>query len=521
MEPVADARELLKRLAAVMLHFDATTEKEKQELLLHLSAIEPEPKELIRYHHVLLFLSAHPQSTAQHALVQSELNRMGVLAQANYNGKSTRRRIQLTNSGIRGTALHVCFSFDLVKWLEEKYPRNVSIFSCDADAETIKSVFLSGLHRLEADRFREDSFTLPQLIRRLRPKSADSDLHWLLQFIDHIPVTHDVRSHLYDSLKLFITVTLGDHVPSLSTARSLPRRLFFHKTALKKQLAPAAVLEQRQISAYKLSPPQKEQIIETARMTLCSLLRETDPVTHANVNEVELFDMGRGIDIALYPMIHEKKLSLESYIGYMAFKNRVPIAYGGGWIFLHRSRIGVNIFPSLRGGESSYLFLQILRIYRIHYRVKKFLVEPYQIGKNNAEGLRSGAYWFYYRMGFRSVQKELAELAEKEFGRLSIDKKYRPPLSVMKKLAGVNMELDLFPGTDYPDEPPENISQLTTQYINTHHGGKRTDAVLAELANLKKGKSEREAILNLQRNSKWLKQVKEHLASPSAHVKGK
>lgn len=510
---IAAGNQLVSQLIGIQQRFDAGSATQKVNLLRKLSAELLNARSLIRYHHCLLFLAAFPQSQVMHSLVQKEMMRVAGMAEGIFNGRSKKEMDRLTNSGIAGTALHVSFSFDLVKRLTEKYPSHVSIFSCDADPETIKSVFLSGLHPMEADRFREETFTLQRLIRLLKPRTGITDLQWLVQFIDHIPVTHEIRSHIYDSLRLFITIQLHDMVPSLTTARSLARSTFFFKKELVKKFDPASVLTGKGAVQYKLSSAQKEHIIETARMTLCSLLRETDPVTHAFAGEVALFDMGRGIDVALYPMNHEKKLMLESYIGYMAFRNRIPVAYGGGWIYLHRSKFGLNIFPAQRGGESLYLFAQVLRIYHLHYRVKKFIVEPYQIGKNNTEGLKSGAYWFYYRLGFRSVKPHLREMASSDFRKIESDRLYRSPMALMKKLAGANMELDLSQGKPYPDEPPEVISELITQYINKHHHGKRTAALFSEVMRLKEGKTEREAIFRLQKEARILESLKRRLNS--------
>ncbi len=76
-------------------------------------------------------------------------------------------------------------------------------------------------------------------------------------------------------------------------------------------------------------------------------------------------------------------------------KNGVPVGYGGGWPFLATCRTGTNVFAPFRGGESSWLFAQVLRAYRQHFGVKRFVVEPYQFGAGNREGLLSGAFWFY------------------------------------------------------------------------------------------------------------------------------
>src|SRR4029078_7416535 len=146
-----------------------------------------------------------------------------------FDGKNKRKKTQLTNTGIANTGLNVSFSFDLVKWLEDKFQNDVSIFSCDADEETVKRVFLCGLLKTEADRVREDSFSLEEFIKALKPNNKISDLRWLLNFIDQIPVSNEIRDHLYDSLKIFISISLKENVTSLTFGRSLPRKIFLHQ----------------------------------------------------------------------------------------------------------------------------------------------------------------------------------------------------------------------------------------------------------------------------------------------------
>ncbi len=50
---------------------------------------------------------------------------------------------------------------------------------------------------------------------------------------------------------------------------------------------------------------------------------------------------------------------------------------------------------------------------------ERFIVNPYQFGAGNAEAIRSGAFWFYYRLGFRPVDGAIAARAAREFARLS------------------------------------------------------------------------------------------------------
>src|SRR6185295_5837250 len=89
-------------------------------------------------------------------------------------------------------------------------------------------------------------------------------------------------------------------------------------------------------------------------------------------------------------------------------------AYAGSWILFDSGRIGLNVFPAYRGGESQYIFEQVLKLHQRVYHLNRFSVDPYQIGKQNDEGIRSGAFWTYYRFGFRPIRADQKKLAEAE-----------------------------------------------------------------------------------------------------------
>jgi hypothetical protein len=138
----------------------------------------------------------------------------------------------------------------------------------------------------------------------------------------------------------------------------------------------------------------RSALIDLARGALASVLGETDPFTHANTGEVECHDMGGGVQVALFACVPAHKLALEAYVGYLVIKNQVPVAYGGGWVLGRQARFGINVLPPFRGGESAVLLAQLLRLYAQRFDLKLFLVEPYQIGLGNPDGIRSGAFWF-------------------------------------------------------------------------------------------------------------------------------
>jgi hypothetical protein len=186
-------------------------------------------------------------------------------------------------------------------------------------------------------------------------------------------------------------------------------------------------------------------LIDIARAALAARARETDPVTFATSDEVDLFRLDRGVDVALFGLAPAHRLPIESYFGFVAARNRIPIAYGGGWVFFGRCEIGVNLFPEFRGGESAVIFAQVLRAYRQRYNLTQFLVDPYQFGRNNPEAIRSGAFWFYYRLGFRPTDPQIAGLATAEMARLHAQPGHLTPASLLRRFADAPLFLDIAP----------------------------------------------------------------------------
>ena len=179
-----------------------------------------------------------------------------------------------------------------------------------------------------------------------------------------------------------------------------------------------SLLAERLPAAADARIEMRHHAIDAARAMLASLGRETDAIALAYPDGVEWHDVGRGIAVALYAMLPGRRDALDSHIGMMLFKNGLPVGYGGGWPFAGSCRIGVNIFEPFRGGESALLFGQVLHVYRKRFGINRFVVEPSQFGAGNLEGLRSGAFWFYYRLGFRPVEPRAAARAREVHDRM-------------------------------------------------------------------------------------------------------
>jgi hypothetical protein len=108
------------------------------------------------------------------------------------------------------------------------------------------------------------------------------------------------------------------------------------------------------------------------------------------------------------------------------------------------------------------------------FNIQHLLVDPYQIGKDNEEAIESGAFWFYYKLGFKPLQIPLKELAETEFAKMKESQQYRSSKAILRKLATSTLGIHLV--NDTMHEEPMLIAQFISNRIRTEYGGNRRKA---------------------------------------------
>jgi hypothetical protein len=177
-------------------------------------------------------------------------------------------------------------------------------------------------------------------------------------------------------------------------------------------------------------------------------------MNQANPDEVYLADLGDGVQLAVIGVLPAQRLLLEANYGYILLSNGVPVGYGGISPLFRQANTGINVFDPFRGSEATYLWAQTLRAFRTLFGVRRFIINGYQFGAGNAEAIASGAYWFYYRLGFRPTAQEDQRLAEAEAARLR-GSGGRSPAATLRRLARGDLVLDLpdWEDADAFDEP--------------------------------------------------------------------
>lgn len=438
----------------------------------------------LEYFDRLLFRLAYPSGKYEYRDTRRALNRLVTVIADQLSSGDYRAIRVFSGSGLPGSELTAAFSFSLTKWLTTTFPDETTLHSSNADAESTRMLFREILPRTEYESIFSGEMKLAGRIKKLKGKNRGSGLSWLIQRMDESTLQERDKESAFHHLKVFIRWKSSYSSLNRISARIPSEAIYYHKKiehkpVLKRILGKALPLPET------LNNHEATHLINIARCTLAYLYRETEPVTYADSKEVTLFRLERGLSIALYGMNPERRLSLESYMGYMAFKNGVPVAYGGGWLFGHRCQFGINILPAYRGGESAFIFCQLLRVYHQYYKASLFVVKPYQFGRHNAEAIRSGAFWFYYKAGFRPEKNDLLQAAKEEWRKKNSTPAYRSPPAVLKKLTGSDLLLALnkmaFPGYD-----PALLSTRITGFINDRFSGSRKTATNICLKELKK-----------------------------------
>jgi hypothetical protein len=348
---------------------------------------------------------------------------------------------RLQDTGLRNSVTISAFSYKLIKWMIDKFPGKIIFHSFDEQGKDVGEMMKIVLPVVEAESL-SHGWDKNKLFSFLC--GGKISIEKIISIFGNV-ADEKQREFFFSQLGVYTEVHLSGKVISRTTARCVDYKPFFHNEFLKKvgsnEIISSPLPLQRKLNVF-----EKNSLVTNSRMMLAALGRETDPLTNTAEAETEFYVLERGFSIALFALDQKYRLALDAYIGFMMYKNGLPVAYGGAWVFSHRALIGVNIFDAYRGGESAFIFSQLLRVYHQRYSVNRFSVEPYQYGKDNPEGISSGAYWFYYRFGFRSDDDRLRQIATEEKLKIDSQKGYKTSPGLLKEFTKSNITLELSEG---------------------------------------------------------------------------
>jgi hypothetical protein len=143
------------------------------------------------------------------------------------------------------------------------------------------------------------------------------------------------------------------------------------------------------------------------------------------------------------------------------------------------SEVAYNVFESFRGAESSYVYGRVLAMVRWLFGSDAFTIDPYQLGHGNEEGLRSGAWWFYYKLGFRPHDAEVRRVLRVELKKMKKNPRHRSGLATLNKLSAENLFFYLVrQRTDVLGHvSPGDIGQGIVRYLAQRFGAEREKGI--------------------------------------------
>ena len=475
----------LRALRAVQNHFDADARETQRKALAALASLPlPATAALADYHDSLLFLAAHTGDVDLERRVAAEFARIERFV------KQRRGRIPAAwqDRGMPWMPIVVRFSHDALRWLAGHRHARLELESLEpgtADLGDILVLTLPALERAETTAGR----TPQELLDALHVPRKDT-LAMLLRELARFDDQPLLKDHLFGQLELFMRIVPTDRRFSKPYNR-LPIDATWHQRDHAKRFDVMALLEVPLPPSRKLDDAALDDAIDVLRNTMALTIRETDPATYLDRGSLRIHDLDRGLSCATFGMTPDRQLPLESYVGFTLFKNGLPVAYGGSWVFGVRAAFGMNIFEPFRGGESGLMMAQVLRCYRQRFGVTYFQVDAHQFGLDNPDGIASGAYWFYHRHGFRSIDARIARMVKAEKARLDAKPGARSNEKTLLAFTASDVALDLDGEGMAPPPRPDDFTATVTRWIAKTHRGDRAAAERDALDTLTKATREK------------------------------
>ena len=443
---------LLSQLEEAKRQFGSNVSRTEKSLAGLSKRRFPDADSLIRFHEALLFIRSHPQSPAAFEMAESLLSTFARrVEELRATGADLTPLDYIEYSGVTNTVISGTFSYDIVRFLVDRYPSRVDAYWNEPEhPERLGATMPRFLPLLYEDSLVEAN--IPYITWIDQATQGGRRLSWLIQRFEQLSLDIRQKAELYDSLGLRIRWDLGESRASRTRNKRRPRKVFYHKGPLirRNDVSLDHEFQSPPFNLKKLSSSQGKMMQDTLRETTTVRYRELYGITHGDPNSVVRADAGRGVEIFLWGLPLERRLPLRAYHAGFTLKNGVPINYIEGITICERMEIGFNTFYTFREGESAWVYGRVLRLLHQLVGVTCISIDPYQIGHNNDEAIDSGAFWFYRKLGFRPTRPDLAKLMAREERKIAANPGYRTPPRVLRLLSAASIVYEA-PGTPRGD----------------------------------------------------------------------
>jgi hypothetical protein len=450
--PANNPARLLNKLEQARTEIGTIKEREIIRLLSAAgrATFGKDAQSLIRLHDLLLFFRAFPSGPNVLRLAETLLKKFeprvdAVLAAGADADDFAPEEVV----GIAGTVVEATFSYPMVCWLVQRHAQSISIQWDGYERETQRAVIWPRFFPL----MEEDSLTeanVPYLDWLKAARGKQSELPWLVRQLQRLPgfpkeTAEKEKAALYDSLEIMVRWNMSRSRASRTLSRKPVRDFYFHREPLiqRRQVSLAEEFAKPRLPIKVLSSREAEKTLDLVKEATGVRYRELYGTANADPAWVVQANPGRGVEIYFWGLPPEKRLPLRAYLAGFTVKNGVPINYVECISLFDWTEIGFNTFPAYRDGETAWIYAQTLRLLRQLHGTNAISVYPYQIGDGNEEAIGSGAFWFYRKMGFRSMDTALEKLAQTEEKRVRANARYRTSAATLRRLSKANVVYEL------------------------------------------------------------------------------
>ena len=443
--PVPSLEHYLDQLDKLKTQFGAVPARKIASALTRLRRKNiDDPYSLIRLHELVLFLRAYPHNRA--ILEQAE-----VMLRA-FPSRISRLKNTVVDlstlehpdvSGIAGMSVTDTFTYQIVNWLNRRNPSQLDFYwDWFEDENRLAQTWPRFMPLLEEDTFVEANIPYRDWLRQAR--GLQSEVSWLLNQFNKLDLHESEKSELYNSQKLFVRWQYS-YRDSRTGLRQPCRQIFFHDQPLvqRSDINLKAELKSPTQKLKRLSTAAGLRAIDLACTASTVRYRELYGFTNGDPMSVYSTMLGRGVELVIITLPPEKRLPLRAYHSAMIYKNGVPIGYFESLSLFERMESGFNLYYTFREGETAWLYAKVLNVMRQLTGARTFSLDPYQIGFENEEGIESGAFWFYRKLGFRSTRRAIQRLTLEEEAKIAKRQNYRTRPATLRRLAKAPMVLEL------------------------------------------------------------------------------
>jgi hypothetical protein len=435
----ADAADALASLARIARQYEPGLGARKLALLQQLSHAKlATSRQVLRLHELLCFLNAYPDDRRVRRIVRRMLMEFRLRADLR------RHRAALAGSGIAGTDTPYRFFWPTARWISTRWPGVLMIDREDPDyARAILDALPQLLEPVPAEFLRKQVTPTLEVLDRLRPKGM-TDADFLIGLVAAMPGDDFTRETFFDRLDPPFILQAGKDTPERTTARFERLPVHYRRDPFggaRPLLAVEARRRPRRI--IPLSGTEADALITVARVSMATRERDLAAFQFANPKDAFLIEDGRGLGFAMVGMRPERRAILPAIYGGLTLQNGAPIGYVQVDILGRHAELSFNTFETFRGANAAHVFARLVAAVHHVFHCDTFSIEPYQLGADNEEGIESGAWWFYYRFGFRPRDTNARRIATRELGRVARNRRHRSSPRTLRALAKTHLYYSL------------------------------------------------------------------------------